>query len=255
MRFLRTRPISYGMKKRRLDEVLIEGGFAADKNSAFVVVTEGRVFVDSQKAVSPSQIVSPDSRIEIKPEKKYVGRGAYKLEAALEKFKISVKGKICIDVGSATGGFTEVLLNRGATKVYAVDTAKGKLALKLRQDLRVIVKEATDIRDIKNLPDKIDIAVIDVSLVSLRNLLNSVGRLLKKSSLIVALFKPQYETRDPKILKHGVIKNDQFRNDLLQDFIKWADANGWLVEDWIESPIWGDKGNIEYLLKFRISKS
>ncbi|MFY9462281.1 MAG: SAM-dependent methyltransferase, partial [Candidatus Sungiibacteriota bacterium] len=189
------------MKKQRLDEMLIREERAKDKNDAFVIVTEGRVLVNSQKAVSPAQMIGEDDKVEVKGEKEHVGRGAYKLEAALAKFNIDVHGKICVDIGSATGGFVEILLKYGAKKVYAVDTARGKLDLKLRSRPEVTVMEGTDVRDVKSLPENIDLVTADVSLLSLRNILPHVARLAPESEAVV-LFKPQYETRDPSILRH-----------------------------------------------------
>ncbi|KKS37457.1 MAG: hypothetical protein A3G49_04165 [Candidatus Sungbacteria bacterium RIFCSPLOWO2_12_FULL_41_11] len=234
--------------KKRLGDALIEKGLAQDKNSAFIIVTEGRILVNGQKAVSPSQLVGEGAKIEVRESQKYVGRGAYKLEAALNYFKIDVKDKICLDIGSATGGFVEVLLNHGAKRVFAVDTAYGKLALKLRQNSKVVVMEETDIRDLEKLPETVSLVTIDVSLISLKNILPHVGCFLERGGEVVALFKPQYETRDPKILKHGVIKDDEAREKLLSDFISWAEVSRWKIKGKITSPISGSKGNIEYLL-------
>lgn len=239
------------MKKQRLDEYLIEHTFVSDKNEAFIIVTEGRVFVEGQKAVSPSQMVLPSSQIKVKELMPYVGRGAYKLEGALDAFKVDVEGLVCIDIGAATGGFTQILLQRGAKKVYAVDTAKGKLALKLREDPRVVVMEETDIRHLEKLPELVDIATIDISLISLREILSSALRLLKPDGLVVALFKPQYETRDPAMLRHGIVKDDASREQLLDDFTAWLSDHGWKIESKIESPIRGSKGNVEYLFTLR----
>lgn len=235
-------------KKIRLEEILIDGGFVVDKRGAFIIVTEGKVFVDGAKMVSPAQIVKPDAKIEVRGGLQYVGRGALKLEGALEKFKIDVFGKICADIGSATGGFTEVLLLRGAKNVYAIDTAKGKLAPKIREDPRVIVMEGTDVRDLPELQEKIDIAVIDISLILLEGILPSVKRFLKKEGEVIALFKPQYQTRDPKLLRHGIIKDDATREELLKNFAVWAKDNGWDIIGQIESPIKGGEGNTEFLL-------
>lgn len=239
------------MKKQRLDEYLIEHKLASDKNEAFVIVTEGRVFVEGQKAVSPGQMVTPFGRIEMRPEKQYVGRGAFKLEGALDAFQMNVKDLVCIDIGAATGGFTQVLLGRGAAKVYAIDTAKGKLAPKLREDHRVVVMEVTDIRHIKELPELADLATIDVSLMSLQDILPHAKRLLKQDGIVVALFKPQYETRNPEMLRHGIVKDDATREQLLIDFTAWISAHGWKIEGKIESPIRGSEGNVEYLFKLR----
>ncbi len=235
-------------KKQRLDTILLQKGIAADKGEAFVMITEGRVRVEGQKAVSPAQVVPPDANIEVcGAGERYVGRGAEKLEGAMERFGISAEGKICADIGAATGGFTEVLLRRGAVKVYAIDTARGKLAFKIREDVRVVVMENTDVRDLAALPDTVALAVIDVSLISLRNILPHVGRLLAPDGAVVALFKPQYETRDSSLLHHGIIRDSAGREKLLADFRAWLEAHGWKSADWMESPITGSKGNVEYL--------
>lgn len=246
------------MKKRRLDEILIAQGAVADKKEAFAIVTEGKVRFGGQKAISPAQLIADGTKVEVRGGQEYVGRGALKLEAALTQFGIGASGKICIDIGAATGGFTEVLLRRGAAKVYAIDTARGKLALKIRQDPRVVVREKTDVRDVDVLPDPADLIVIDVSLISLRDILGSalphtdigVGtkRLLKPDGIVVALFKPQYETRDSTILRHGVIRDPRDQENLVASFAEWAEKNGWEIKGQMESPIRGGKGNKEYLL-------
>lgn len=242
------------MKKQRLDDFLIEHTFVSGKNEAFIMVTEGRVFVDGQKAVSPSQSFLPHARIEVRPEKQYVGRAAYKLAAALDAFGIKPEGMVCIDIGAATGGFTQVLLKRGAANVYAIDTAKGKLAPKLRDDPRVIVMEETDIRHIEQLPELADLATIDVSLISLRDILSHVLRLIKPDGSVVVLFKPQYETRDPTMLRHGIIKDKASRDQLLVEFIAWLGEHDWKIEGKIESPIRGLEGNVEYLFTLKPEK-
>lgn len=215
------------------------------------MVTEGRVFVDGQKAVSPGRIVGDHAKIEVRSAQRFVGRGAYKLEEALDAFKIDAAGKVCADIGASTGGFTEALLERGAKKVYAIDTARGKLALKLRTDQRVAVMERTDVRDLASLPEPMDIAVIDVSLIPLREILPSVRRLLRPQAQVVALFKPQYETHDPRMLRRGIIREDSDRDALLKNFMGWLETNGWRILNQIKSPILGSKGNVEYLLYLR----
>lgn len=211
------------------------------------MVTEGRVFVEGQKAISPAQMVLPSAKIDVRLPMRYVGRAAYKLEGALNAFGVSVDGLVCIDIGAATGGFTQVLLEHGAAKVYAVDTAKGKLAPKLREDARVVVMEETDIRHMERLPELADLATIDISLIGLRDILPAARRLLKPDGIVVALFKPQYETRDPALLRHGIVKDDATRAQLLNDFSLWLTENNWQVAGKIESPIRGSKGNVEYL--------
>lgn len=239
------------MKKQRLDDYLIEHKFASGKDEAFVIVTEGRVFVEGQKAVTPAQMILPGTGIKVKEIMPYVGRAAYKLKGALDAFEVNVDGLIVIDIGAATGGFTQILLERGAKKVYAIDTAQGKLALKLREDSRVVVMDNTDIRHLEALPELADIVTIDVSLISLTHILPSAKRLMKEEGCVVALFKPQYETRDPAMLRHGIVKDSAAREQLLADFIAWLDGHGWKIEGKIESPIRGSEGNVEYLFKLR----
>src|SRR3989338_4078630 len=240
------------MKKKRLDDILIERGTVEDRQGAFIVVTEGNVFVGGQKAVSGAQMVDVGADIRVRESRAYVGRGAYKLEAAIKKFETDAQGKVCLDIGAATGGFTEVLLNHGAKKVYAVDTAKGKMALKLREDPRVIVMEGTDIRALKKLPDRAELVTIDVSLIPLREILPHAKRFLARGGVVVALLKPQYEPRDPKPLPHGEKKNTRDRKTILDGFLRFAHDSGWDVRDYIESPIRGSEGNVEYLIFLRI---
>src|SRR3989338_3338883 len=217
------------MKRIRLGEFLVEKGWVKNRHEAFVVVTEGRVFIEGQKAVSPAQFIDPEAKIELREAKKFVGRGAIKLAAALEKFGVEISGKVCADVGAATGGFTENLLREGAKKVYAIDTARGKLAPKIRNDPRIVVMEETDIRHLDTLPNSVDFITIDVSLITLRQILPHAARFLKKDGEVIALFKPQYETRDPKILRHGVVKDDSAREELLARFLQWAREHGWQI--------------------------
>ncbi|MBI2640063.1 MAG: TlyA family RNA methyltransferase [Candidatus Sungbacteria bacterium] len=240
-------------KKSRLDDLLLSQGYVSDKNDAFIVVTEGRVFVNSQKAVSPAQMIGENDTVEVRRGREYVGRGAYKLEHAIVQFNIDARGKICADIGSATGGFVEVLLKHGAKKVYAIDTARGKLDLKLREDSRVIIMEETDVRDLDKLPEAVDLVTIDVSLISLRGILPAVRRIAPKAE-VIALLKPQYETRDPEVLKHGVVRDEDARKKLFDDFTDWLAANGWHVAGSIESPIRGNEGNTEYLFYLRYCK-
>lgn len=236
---------------QRLDEILIASGFAADKKTAFIIVTEGRVFVDGQKTISPAQMVRRDAKVEVRQAPRYVGRGGEKLEAAIEKFGIDARGKVCADIGAATGGFTDVLLQHGAKKVYAIDTARGKLALKLRQDRRVAVMEGIDVRDIDRLVEPAELITIDVSLIPLEKILPHAARLMASDGAVAALLKPQYETRDPAVLHHGVVRDQREREKIRDRFIAWARAHGWVVEDWMESPIKGSEGNTEYLLLLR----
>jgi len=242
------------MRKQRLDEILIKRGVASDRTDAWLKVMEGLILVDGARAISPAQLIDPEAKIELRDKFPYVGRGALKLEAALKRFAINVQGKICADLGSATGGFTEVLLKRGARKVYAIDTARGKLVWKLRQDPRVVVMEGQDVRDLKKLPEIIDLVTIDVSLIPLQNILQATRRLLSPKGEVIALFKPQYETRDPKVLQRGIVRTKAARQKLWNDFRRWTKKKGWKILDWMESPLRGSKGNVEYLVHLKFPR-
>ena len=262
--------------KRRLKEILIERGFAEDRREAFVIVTEGRVYVNGQKAVSPGQMVDADAVIEVRPEREFVGRGAYKLEAAVKAFGIQVSGTACADIGAAIGGFTEVFLKHGAAKVYAIDLGRGKLDLKLRQDPRVVVMEEVNVLSMPPLPELVDLVAIDVSFTSLRIILPKIRpwlRLLYKihdrgnsttnlndgrdglggqtTGRVIALFKPQYEIEDKSLLKRGVLRDEAARSRLVERFRGWLRANDWRELGFMESPIRGSEGNVEYLFYLR----
>ena len=222
-------------------------GMVTGKREAFVLVTEGRVFVDGQKAVSPGQAVDADAAIEVRPGREFVGRGAYKLEAAIQGWKIEVGGKTCADIGAATGGFTEVLLKRGAVKVYAIDAGRGKLDLKLREDPRVVVMEESTVLTMPPLPEPIDVVTVDVSFTSLRLVLPKIRPWLSGQGSAIALFKPQYEIEDTSLLKHGVLRDERARLELVERFRAWLKESGWRERGFMESPIRGSEGNVEYL--------
>lgn len=255
------------MPRQRLDAVLVARGIAADGRGAFIVVTEGRVFVNGQKAVSPGQSVADGDAIEVRPARACVGRGALKLDAAFERFGVDVAGNVCADVGAATGGFTEVLLKRGAAKVYAIDAGRGKLDLKLRQDPRVVVMEGTNVLTMPPLPEPVDTITIDVSFTSLRLVLPTVrpwlpwlyyshdrgssttkgGRGIESVGHVIALFKPQYEIEDKSLLEHGILRDESARLELVEAFRTWLAERGWRERGFMASPIRGSEGNVEYL--------
>ena len=238
------------MKKKRLDEILIGRGIAKDKRDAFVRVTEGDIFVEGQKAVSPAQQFAPETPIRVRERSPYVGRGGFKLAAALEAFHIDPTDKVCADIGAATGGFTDVLLQRGAAKVYAIDAGGGKLALKLREDPRVVVMEETNILHLSSLPEPIGLLVADLSFTSLRYLLDVMKKFLAPHAEVVTLFKPQYEVAEHE-LSHGIVTDRGARERALREFLAYANEHHWEVMNTTESPIPGSKGNIEYLVHLK----
>ena len=235
------------MKRKRLDEVLMKRGWARDAAEAFVIVTEGRVFVSGQKAISPAQLAGPNDNVEVRGMREYVGRGASKLEAAMEHFKISAEGAVCADVGAATGGFVEVLLRRGAVRVFAIDAGRGKLDVKLREDPRVVVMEGVNVLTFGHLPEAIRLVTIDVSFTSLKLVLPAIRHWLAADGQVIALFKPQYEIEDKSVLKRGILGDDGVRQELLERFRTWLRKNHWQELGFMESPIRGTTGNVEYL--------
>lgn len=241
------------MRKKRLDEILLLRGLVKDKNEAFIRVTEGFVFVGGEKAVSPAQAFDPDVAITVKKASPYVGRGGLKLETAFKEFELGAEGKVCADIGAATGGFTDVLLQRGAKRVYAIDVGWGKLHSKVRSDPRVVAMERTNILYMESLPEPIELVTADLSFTSLRFLLPALKKFLKNGAELVLLFKPQYEVNEADI-KHGIVEDEMARIRALDSFLAWAANEGWRVEGTIQSPIRGAKGNVEYLIHL-ISKS
>ena len=232
---------------QRLDTLLIQRAQAKNRHAAFILVTGGRVFVNGQKAVSPAQMVGEDDEVEVRGGKEFVGRGAYKLEAAIERFGVKVRGMVCADIGAATGGFTEVLLKHGATKVYAIDVGRGKLDLSLREDPRVVLMEETNALSLASLPEPVDLVTVDVSFTSLRLVLPAIRGWLSSGGRVIALFKPQYEIRDKSLLKHGILRDEGVRTELVEAFRVWLKESGWRELGFMESPIRGSEGNVEYL--------
>lgn len=235
-------------KKRRLDQLLIERGLAADLGAAERLVLAGAVLVNGAVLDKRAELLPEDVAIELKEVNRFVSRGGLKLNFALEHFGISVAGKVCADAGASTGGFTDVLLQRDATKVYAIDSAYGELSWKLRQDPRVVVMERTTIASITSLPDVIDFACVDISLLSLKQILPSVLSWLAPRGEVVALIKPQYELQQGDVPEGGVIEDDAKRKAAVDGVVSWCDINNLLVRGVIESPIRGGAGNVEYLI-------
>lgn len=244
--------------KNRLDQLLVEQGFFSSRSRAQAAILEGSVFVNGKKIEKAGSLFSPDAAIEVKGKPHpYVSRGGVKLEKALDDFKIEVKGKIALDVGVSTGGFTDCLLQRGAKKVYAVDVGYGQLAWKLRQDQRVKVFERTNVRylkleDIGLQTSDISLCTIDVSFISLSKVLPAVYNLLAEEAEVLALIKPQFEARREQVGKGGIVKDEKVRREVVEKVKAEAEALGFEAKGIAESPITGTDGNVEffvYLLK------
>jgi len=235
--------------KERADKVLADLKLVSSRSQAKSLIEKGDVVVDGSPIKKASELISHTSKIEINVPL-FVGRGAFKLEKALEVFKIDVKNKIMLDVGASTGGFTEILLREGASKVYAIDVGHDQLAVKLKEDSRVINLEKTNIRELTTLPDLADGAVMDLSFISITKVLEQVKNLLKLRSPLIALVKPQFEAGVERLPKDGVVKDDIVRQQILNEVIQYAVAHGWSHQETILSPIQGKSGNVEYLVYF-----
>lgn len=239
------------LKKERIDKLLFEKGLAASRERARALIMEGKVLVGGHPVTKAGEMVASDAQISIKGEDMpYVSRGGLKLEAALKYFEISVQDKTVMDVGSSTGGFTDVMLQQGARKVYCIDVGYGQLAWKLRQDQRVVLLERTNIRHLEKeqIPDAIDIATIDVSFISLNKVVPKVIEFLAAGGAIVALIKPQFEVGKGEVGKGGIVKDAEKRQAAVDRVKGELESFGLRITGIIESPILGQKGNVEYLI-------
>lgn len=238
------------MKKIRLDQLVFDKGLAESRERAKAYIMAGSVYVNGQKETKPGTSVAEDAAVEMRGETlPYVSRGGWKLEKALRVFPIDVKDAVCIDCGASTGGFTDVLLQSGAAKVYAVDVGYGQLAWSLRTDPRVVCMERTNIRYVthEQIPEEMDVAVADLSFISLRLILGAVGALLKPEGEMVCLVKPQFEAGKDKVGKKGVVRDPAVHAEVLLEFLRYAPECGFGVRGLDFSPIRGPEGNIEYL--------
>ncbi|MDP4110192.1 MAG: TlyA family RNA methyltransferase [Bacillota bacterium] len=237
--------------KKRLDAILVDRGLILSREKAKATIMSGLVYVDGQKAVKAGMDVPEDAEIEVRPSHKteYVSRGGLKLQKALDFFGIDPAGLTVIDIGASTGGFSDCLLKRDAAKIYAVDVGYGQLAWSVRTDPRVTVMERTNIRYVKedDLTVRPDMAVIDVSFISLKLVLPVAKKLIKPEGRIVSLIKPQFEAGREKVGKKGVVRDPAVHEEVLTGIIAFCAEIGMNVKDLTFSPITGPEGNIEYL--------
>ncbi|CAK7010327.1 MAG: Hemolysin A [Peptostreptococcus russellii] len=237
--------------KKRIDVLLVEMGYFESREQARRHIMAGSVFVDNQRVDKAGTAVKIDSDIRVKGKLiPYVSRGGLKLEKALKNFDLTVKDKVCMDIGASTGGFTDCMLQNGARKVYSVDVGYGQLAWKLRQDERVVCLERQNIRylDESLLDEKPNFASIDVSFISLRLVLPKAWSILADSGRIVALIKPQFEAGREKVGKKGVVREKSTHIEVIDNISKIALKDGFRILDLDFSPIRGPEGNIEYLI-------
>lgn len=244
-------------KKERLDKLLVARGLAATRSRAQALIMAGDVNVDGQRADKAGAQIPTNAEIELREPLPYASRGGYKLAGALDAFDLDVGGCICADVGACTGGFTDVLLQRGADRVYAIDVGYGQLAWKLRQDERVTVMERTNARYLETLPEPVSFICVDVSFISLRLILPAARQWLavnengRPDGDIVALIKPQFEAGPERVGKGGIVRDPAVHCHVLEMLLEWVTGEGLSPAGLIRSPIDGAGGNVEFLVWLR----
>lgn len=234
--------------KERLDKVLVARGLVTTRAKAKGMIMAGEVRVNGEVVDKAGTAVGQDDLIELQDPLPYASRGGYKLAGALEQFAVPIHGRVCADVGACTGGFTDVLLQQGAQRVYALDVGYGQLAWELRQDERVEVMERTNARYVDTMPEPIEFVCIDVSFISLKLILPAVQKWLTADGEVIALIKPQFEAGRKLVGKGGIVRDPAVRRKVLLDIVTWASEAGWFVHGLTESSIQGSDGNVEYLV-------
>lgn len=239
------------VEKERLDVLLVQQGLATSRELAKAYIMAGNVYVDGQKEDKAGTKVAVNAALEVKGNQmKYVSRGGYKLEKAVDEFGISLDGKICLDIGASTGGFTDCMLQNGASKVYAIDVGYGQFAWKLRNDERVVCLEKTNVRYVthEQVPDEGEFASIDVSFISLTKVLPAVLGVLGEKGQLVCLIKPQFEAGREKVGKKGVVRDITVHKEVIEMIANYIRAQNLGILGLSFSPIKGPEGNIEYLI-------
>jgi 23S rRNA (cytidine1920-2'-O)/16S rRNA (cytidine1409-2'-O)-methyltransferase len=237
--------------KRRIDSLLVAEGLVASRAKAQALIMAGEVTVDGRLVTKPGTLIEEGAAIVISEPPPFVSRGGIKLDHALDEFRLDVRGKVAADIGASTGGFTDCLLKRGASRVYAIDVGYGQLDYRLRQDARVVVMERVNARYPISLPEKVDLATIDLSFISVTKVIPSVAQILKEDGYLVVLVKPQFESRKGEVGKGGIIKDSQLHAIILGRFIVWVVDNGFRLKGLIVSPILGTEGNKEFFVLLR----
>ena len=240
--------------KERLDKLLVLRGLAPTRAKGQALILAGEVFVNGERVDKAGTAVSTTAEIELKTPMPYVGRGGFKLAGALAQFELPVNGRTCADVGACTGGFTDVLLQQGAARVYAIDVGYGQLDWKLRQDERVVVMERTNARYLESLPESVSFVCIDVSFISLRLILPAVRQWLTSAADVVALIKPQFEAGPDQVGKGGIVKDTAVHQQVLQEILTWSREHGFVPCGLMRSPVTGTDGNVEFLVWLRVGK-
>ncbi|MCR5527062.1 MAG: TlyA family RNA methyltransferase [Lachnospiraceae bacterium] len=239
------------MAKKRLDVMMVEQGLAESREKAKVYIMAGDVFVDGQREDKPGSSFPEDVKIEYKGKPlKYVSRGGLKLEKAMQVFPVVLEGKTCMDIGASTGGFTDCMLQNGASKVYSIDVGYGQLAWKLRTDERVVCMEKTNFRYLtsEDISDQPEFASVDVSFISLSRILPAAYGILSENAEMVCLIKPQFEAGKDKVGKKGVVRDKSVHEEVINNVLAFTKETGFHILGLDYSPIRGPEGNIEYLM-------
>ena len=241
------------MTKWRIDSLLVDRGMVESRAKAQALIMAGEVVVDGKEAIKPGTLVTDEVVISILEPPPFVSRGGIKLDHALGQFQIDVSSKVVADIGASTGGFTDCLLKRGACRVYAVDVGYGQLDYRLRQDSRVVVMDRINARYPVPLPEKADLATMDLSFISVEKVIPSVAELLKDSGYLLVLIKPQFEARRGEVGKGGVIKQPMVHARVLGRFIAWMVEHSFRLGGLVASPILGASGNREFFVLLRLA--
>ena len=245
--------------KERLDIMVVNSGITDTRTKAQSLISEGKIFVNGIREDKPGTIVKTDALVELRREKKkYVSRGGYKLEKAIDVWNLDLNNKICMDIGSSTGGFTDCMLQNGAKKVYAIDVGTNQLDWKLRNDKRVISLEKTNARNIDKSTvnnDKIDFVSMDVSFISITKILSAIYNIIDEDTCFISLLKPQFEARKEDVQKGGIITDENMHKEIILNVLNYAAANKFDIIDLNYSPIKGPSGNIEFLVNLKKSNS
>jgi 23S rRNA (cytidine1920-2'-O)/16S rRNA (cytidine1409-2'-O)-methyltransferase len=237
--------------KRRIDQLLVERGLAESRAKAQALILAGAVWSGDKRLDKPGTSIAADTALELRgKDHPWVSRGGVKLARALDHFAVDPRGLVALDIGASTGGFTDVLLTRGAAKVYAVDVGFGQLAWKLRQDPRVVVLERTNARHLtaREIPEPVDLVVCDASFIGLETVLPAGLALAKPRARLVALIKPQFEVGPDRVGKGGVVRDSDLHREVCDRISAWVTSQGWEVAGVVESPLKGPEGNTEFLI-------
>ena len=235
--------------KERVDSLLVARGLCDSREMAKRLVMAGEVFLGTERVSKSSTKVPVDGELTVREKPKFVGRGGLKLEGALEQFAVGVKDFVCLDTGSSTGGFTDCLLQRGAARVHAVDVGTNQLVYKLRMDPRVVVKEKFNSRNltVDDLGERVDLAVLDLSFISMTKVLPAIFSVLKEEGQVIALIKPQFELSRDEVSKGGIVREPELRQKAVDKIRSFVEQSGREWRGMIESPIQGMDGNVEFL--------